>query len=133
MELETAVLKFTILRDGKLGRVAIPDVHGVALLYLRQGTHQALCWPSPGTRSASPAKTPHSVRAAAHAPRPWWERPGPAGPCGSGQRQLGQHSLARWAVCLFLFSGCHGLLCGCLGPPGLFERWKATLGVTAEN
>lgn len=40
-ELETAVLKFTILRDGKLGRVAIPDVHGVALLYLRQGTHQA--------------------------------------------------------------------------------------------
>lgn len=41
MELETAVLKFTILRDGKLGRVAIPDVHGVALLYLRQGTHQA--------------------------------------------------------------------------------------------
>lgn len=43
--LEAAVFEFTILRDGKLGGVgggdAIADLHAVALLHLRQGTHQA--------------------------------------------------------------------------------------------
>lgn len=122
-ELETAVLKFTILRDGKLGRVAIPDVHGVALLYLRQGTHQARVGrvqehdPLLLQRHPTASELPH-------ARRPRWERP------GSGQRQLGQRSLARWAVCLFLFSGCHGLLCGRSGPLGLFVR---RIRVTAGN
>lgn len=107
-ELETAVLKFTILRDGKLGRVAIPDVHGVALLYLRQGAHQARV-------GRVQEHDPLLLQRQPPASELLHTQPGP----GSGQRQLGQRSLATWTVCLFLFSGCHGLLCG---PPGLFAR-----------
>lgn len=65
--LAAAVFEFTILRDGKLGGVgggdAIADLHAVALLHLRQGTHQPRVGRVQGHDPLLLQQTPHKVRA----------------------------------------------------------------------
>lgn len=114
--LETAVLKFTILRDGKLGRVAIPDVHGVALLYLRQGAHQARVGRVQEHDPLLLQRHPNRVRAAACPGLAglWAEAAGPAFPGDMGCLPLS----------VFL---CHGLLVS------LREFFARRIRVTAGN
>lgn len=105
--LETAVLKFTILRDGKLGRVAIPDVHGVALLYLRQGAHQPRVGRVQEHDPLLLQRHPQASELLLHTLAGLWaEAAGPAFPGSMG------------CVCLFLFS----CATGSSAPPGVFVR-----------
>lgn len=64
--LAAAVFEFTILRDGKLGRIgggdAIADLHAVALLHLCQGTHQPRVGRVQGHDPLLLQQTSHKVR-----------------------------------------------------------------------
>lgn len=65
-QLAAAVFEFTILRDGKLGGIgggdAIADLHAVALLHLRQGTHQPRVGRVQGHDPLLLQQTSHKVR-----------------------------------------------------------------------
>lgn len=129
-ELETTVLKFTILRDGKLGRVAIPDVHGVALLYLRQGTHQARVG---RVQEHDPLllQTQPTASEPLHTQRPRWEQPGPARAPGRGSWASipWRHGLSA-SFCFRGAMGSSGALRDFL-PDGSELQWGIDPGVEA--